>query len=195
MQANFPSTYIGSGLSPYGPLHLAPTVTLGPLFSAESEADFGPDADIVNNIDPMANIADLDGADDGVAVPLNLPKCRFVTFDYTVNVGVGAPDCIWYVNAWFDWNRDGDWDDKIPCRRGMAKEWAVRNQLLFSLQPGMNTITSLPVLPWHPSNPDLPRDIWMRITIAQTPWTGGSNPGMVGNGRLGPGRRLRGRRN
>ena len=29
-----------------------------------------------------------------------------------------------YVNAWFDWNRDGDWDDGSD---GCAPEWAVRN--------------------------------------------------------------------
>jgi hypothetical protein len=29
-----------------------------------------------------------------------------------------------YINAWFDWNRDGDWDDGPD---GCAPEWAIRN--------------------------------------------------------------------
>jgi hypothetical protein len=33
---------------------------------------------------------------------------------------------------------------------------------------------------------DGPERIWMRITLSEQPWKGGSNPGQVGNGGSGP---------
>ena len=69
-------------------------------------------------------------------LPLNLPTCRWTTFDYTVNVIDPSVDL--YVNVWLDWNRDGDWDDTVDCAQGPAKEWAVQNQLLFDLSEGLN---------------------------------------------------------
>ncbi|MBN2183365.1 MAG: hypothetical protein JW715_15755, partial [Sedimentisphaerales bacterium] len=39
-------------------------------------------------------------------------------------------------------------------------------------------------LSWHEkSSPDA---IWMRITLSEQPWKGGSNPGETGNGGSGP---------
>ena len=184
MIANYPTVYNdGSNTGPYGPVHLNDQLVafLGKKITAETEADKGTDEDGMNNIDPSADTSDDDKGDDGVVLPLNLPTCRWTTFDYTVNVIDPGVDL--YVNIWFDWNRDGDWDDILECAQGAAQEWAVQNQLLFNLAEGLNKITTPAVLPWHPKNA---KEIWMRITLSELPWKGGSNPGEKGNAGSGP---------
>jgi hypothetical protein len=185
VQANFPTVFNdGSGTGPYGPVHLNPLAVafLGEKISHEVEADIGPDQDGLNNIDPAADTADQDKKDDGVVFPLNLPHCQWATFDYIVNVVTPGTD-LW-VNVWCDWNRDGDWDDTLGCTRGPAPEWAVQNQLLFNLPAGLNQITTPAFLSSHPQ--EGAKDIWMRITLSEQPWKGGSNPGEAGNGGSGP---------
>ena len=154
---------------------------LGKNITAETEADKGADDDGINNIDPQSNTSDDDKGDDGIVLPLNLPTCRWTTFDYSVNVIDPSVDL--YVNIWFDWNRDGDWDDTLDCGQGTAEEWAVQNQLLYNLDEGTNKITTPAILPWHPKNA---KEIWMRITLSEIPWKGGSNPGAKGNAGSGP---------
>lgn len=183
--ARFPTVYDdGSGSGPFGPVHLNEQLVayLGQAITAENEADIGPDEDGVNNIDPAANSPDKDEADDGVVVPLSLPDCGWATIDYEVTV-VDANVPLW-VNVWLDFNRDGDWDDIVDCPTGPAKEWAVQNQYLFNLTEGQNLITTPAFLSVHPE--DAHEEIWMRITLAEKPWTGGSNPGQRGNGGSGP---------
>jgi len=185
VKANYPTVYNdGSGTGPFGPAHVNDEVVayLGKTITRETEADSGPDEDGVNNIRPSSNIPDRDGGDDGVVFPLNLPDCRWTTFDYTVNVI--DPDVDLWVNVWLDWNRDGDWDDTLECVQGPAPEWAVQNQLLFDLPVGQNKITTTAFLPWHPESGRA--QIWMRITLSEQPWKGGSNPGAKGNAGSGP---------
>jgi hypothetical protein len=55
--------------------------------------------------------------------------------------------------------------------------------LLFGLTEGLNKITTPAVLPWHPKNA---KEIWMRITLSELPWKGGSNPSEKGNAGSGP---------
>jgi len=186
---HFPTVYEdGSGTGPYGPVHLNATAVavLGRLVTGESEADTGPDEDATNNILPFQNSTDLDWADDSVgmpAVPLSLPNCGWVQFDYEVTVIDPSVD-LW-VNVWFDFNRDGDWDDMVECPDGrMVPEWAVQNQFLYDLPAGLNNVTTPGFMSVHPK--DKPDRIWMRITLAEQPWTGGSNPGEQGNAGSGP---------
>jgi hypothetical protein len=189
VQANYPTVYTASS-PPYGPLHRQPKAVayLGKDVSLEVEADIGPDEDPNNNIDPPNDDPNQDGDDDGVDVPLNLPHCRWTTFKYDVNVVDANVDL--YVNVWFDWNRDGDWDDSNDCNdcndseAVAAPEWAVKNQLLISLNTGLNTITTPAFLSWHPQ--DGPEEIWMRITLSERPWRGQESSSMVGNGGSGP---------
>jgi hypothetical protein len=185
VQANFPTVFNdGSGVGPYGPAHLnaATGAFLGKKITGESEADIGLDEDGVNNITPQTDSPDDDQGDDGVAVPLNLPHCDWATFDYQVTVA--DPKIDLWVNVWLDFNRDGDWDDTAACDAGLAPEWAVQNQLLFGLPVGLSQITTPGFLSWHPKSG--PEGIWMRITISEQPWKGGSNPGEIGNGGSGP---------
>ncbi|MHC4435187.1 MAG: GEVED domain-containing protein, partial [Planctomycetota bacterium] len=184
-RAHYPTVFNdGSGVGPYGPAHLNSLAVayLGHNITRETEADTGLDQDGVNNIRPGANWPDEDGGDDGVVFPLNLPNCGWATIDYDVTVVNPGTD-LW-VNVWLDFNRDGDWDDTSTCARGPATEWAVQNQFLFGLPAGLNRITTPALLSWHPK--DGPTEIWMRITLSERPWKGGSRPGQLGNGGSGP---------
>jgi hypothetical protein len=182
VKANYPTVYL-TGSPPHGPIHWYPDAVahLGGRVSLETEADFGYDEDPTNNIIPPRDLPDMDLADDGIKIPLNLPHCRRTRFDYIVTV-IHPIDEL-YVNVWLDWNRDGDWDDVMDCGianeisnkpRGLAREWAVRNQVLTHLQAGIHNITTPAFIPYHPfrHSDDVYRvdPIWMRITISERPW-------------------------
>jgi hypothetical protein len=184
---HFPTVYNdGSGTGPYGPVHLNSEVVayLGTSITRETEADTGPDEDGQNNlkVELAGSAANHDNGDDAIDLKdtLNLGNCCWTTIDYKVTVVDPSVD-LW-VNIWFDWNRDGDWDDVVDCVKGPAPEWAVQNQFLYNLPVGLNAITSPAFLPWH-DNID---NIWIRITLSEQPWKTGSNPGQVGNGGSGP---------
>jgi hypothetical protein len=185
VKASYPTVYDdGSAAGPYGPAHLNESIVayLGKSFTRDTEADIGPDEDGINNIDPSSDSSNDDKGDDGIVLPLNLPHCTWTTFDYTVNVI--DPNVDLWVNVWFDWNRDGDWDDTLDCTQGLVQEWAVQNQLLFDLFVGPNQVTTPAILSWHPE--DGPEEIWMRITLSEQPWKGDGNPDAIGNGGSGP---------
>ena len=191
--AHYPSVYqIGS--PPFGPIHwAAPLIAfLGPWVSSEMEADIGPDADPTNNIIPLKDMPDLDNFDDSVQVPLVLPNCQLTTFNYVVTIMPPMPPPMpqtppLYVNVWFDWNRDGDWDDTMQCPGATAPipapEWAVQNQLLVGLPVGLNMITTPRFMPWHPAT-GVMQPIWMRITLSEQRWA--PTAGVLGNGGCGP---------
>ena len=201
VKADYPTVY-GTGSPPHGPIHWHPdrVAYLGGDVTLETEADFGYDEDPTNNIIPPRDMADMDKADDGVKIPLNLPHCRRTKFDYIVSV-VHPIDEL-YVNVWFDWDRDGDWDDVADCgcandisnvARGLAREWAVRNQILTGLPAGIHKMTTPSFLPYHPfrsaDDAHLVDPIWMRITISERPWrpdTASISADMSGYGGCGP---------
>ena len=189
--AHYPTVYNdGMTAGPVGPIHSSSLAVahLGKQVSNENEADMGPDQDGLNNIKPQTNSPDNDKGDDGVIFPLNMPQCSWTTFDYNVNVI--KPNINLWINVWFDWNRDGDWDDDsytdqaLVCSEGIVSEWAVQNQYLINLPAGLNKMTTPAFLSWHPDNAS--GEIWMRITLSEIPWTGGSAPGSKGNGGSGP---------
>ena len=197
VRAHYPTVYNdGRTTGPFGPIHLnAERVVahLGKNITGENEADTGPDQDITNNIRPTTNTPDNDNSDDGIVFPVNMPKGRWTTLDYIVNVV--NPGTNLYVNIWCDWNRDGDWDDEValddmiiaiypPPPRRSVPEWAVQNQYLINLPAGLNQITSKAFMSWHPNVGR--KQIWMRITLSPKPWTSGSAPGVRGNGGSGP---------
>jgi len=190
VQANYPVVF-GAGSPPHGPIHLQPEALafLGNDVTLENEADIGPDEDAVNNIDPPNDQPDQDRADDGVQVPLVLPHCQQTTFDYVVTVINPIYRSV-YVNVWFDFNRDGDWDDAPQCPSTaaviVADEWAVQNQQLNLSGPGVFTFTTPPFRCWHPTGNDDPGPIWMRITISEQRWDPGPIAGTVGYGGSGP---------
>jgi hypothetical protein len=183
--AHFPTVFKdGTGVAPYGPIHHKPKdiAYLGETVTYENEADKGPDQDSVNNITPATNISNQDGGDDGVIFPISMPSGQWTTFKYKVNVIEPGTD-LW-VNVWFDFNRDGDWNDdsttdpNLTCTNGKISEWAVQNQFLFNLPAGLNEITTPAFLSWKAEGK--PDDIWMRITLSEIPWKGGSGAGGSG---------------
>ena len=166
---NFPTAY-HAGSPPYGPVHRFPrdSIYLGRWVSLEREADIGVDDDSVTNLDAQTSTADRDGGDDGLQLPVVMPHCGTTTLTYTVTVaspGVRQP----YVNVWCDWNRDGDWNDRIPCADGNdIPEWAVQNQILMLAEPGTYAFMTPPLRCWHPGG-DLIDPMWLRITISEQP--------------------------
>jgi hypothetical protein len=191
VKAHYPTVFNdGSSSAPYGPIHLNPLAVahLGKKVTHENEADVGSDQDIFNNIKPPTDSPDKDNGDDAVIFPVNMPLCRWTTLDYIVNVINPGTD-LW-LNIWCDWNRDGDWDDDsltdpaLVCSNGVVSEWTVMNQYLFNLPAGLNQLTTPAFLSWHPDKGT--EQIWMRITLSEKPWTGGSAPGVRGNGGSGP---------
>lgn len=194
--AKFPTVYQGNAI--VGPIHLNPKTVayLGDSVTYEDEADQGYDQDATNNLIPsQLNVnADKDGGDDGVVMhsdpflgkTFGMTHCQLSAFDYKVNVI--DPNVDMYVNVWFDWNRDGDWNDsgltdtQLNCSScdtsGIVNEWAVQNQLLFDLNAGLNTLTTPGFLAWYPASGD--KKIWMRITLSDQPFKGGT--GAAGSG-------------
>jgi uncharacterized repeat protein (TIGR01451 family) len=168
-----------------GPKHLNAkgAVWLGTNVSFESEADMGADQDGGNNLNPSSGAADQDNDDDGVNPnSVLLPGCGSTQFTFGVTAAPTAPAGNYYVNAWFDFNRDGDWDDTFRCAMGPAidargQEWAVQNMLVSvpgSVVPGGSaTLTTPPFVSYNPvSGP-----MWMRITISEQPVIAGDNGG------------------
>ena len=184
--ANFPTVFV-VGSPPHGPIHWQPRAVawLGNAVTLELEADTGPDEDGGNNIVPPMDWPDMDLADDGVVFPIRFRHCQPGTFDFIVTYPpfpITPPPL--YVNVWFDYNRDGDWDDSFNCPNNVtAPEWAVQNQLLMVVTSGTYTFTTLPFVPWIDPTAD-PSEMWMRITLAEQPWQpvagangfGGSGP-------------------
>lgn len=170
--AKFPTVFDSTTGLPQGPKHLNPKglAWLGKDVSFENEADLLPDTDSKVNIDPSNNVADQDGFDDGVTLPIAIPMvCGQTQFTYTVTSTAAAK---LYVNVWFDFNHDGDWDDPItkcplgPATTGSFTEWAVQNQLITVGGSGTFTFTT-PA--FGAANPTMGSDMWMRITLTDQP--------------------------
>jgi hypothetical protein len=180
--AGYP-TVVVAGSPPFGPTHnnAGGMAFLGFAFSPENEADIGFDADGLNNIIPNADASDLDGSDDGVPAPWTLPHCRATSFMFGLSI-VGGPIPLFF-NTWFDWNRDGDWNDILVCPDGAtAPEWAVQNSPV-GLGPGFWVLATPMFQAWHPSTNVEP--LWMRMSVAELPWPGPMGWGGVGGD--GPG--------
>jgi len=194
-RADFPTVYrIGPPWSAHGPIHWFPRrgAFLGRRVTLETEADIGFDQDGVNNIIPRLNQPNRDKADDGLRnMPLLLPHCTPTRFSYIVTV---VRPGKYYTNVWFDYNRDGDWNDTLQCPTSPggltpAPEHAVPDQPLIFSAPGTYVITTPPFRPWNPYpniwpwnvTAYIPRPIplWMRITLSDRPWEGSSDPGVA----------------
>jgi hypothetical protein len=178
--ANFPTVYLAAS-PPYGPMHQLPRdmFYLGKWVSLEIDADVGLDDDTVNNLDPLNDVANRDGGDDGLKLPVAMPFCGQTTFDYTVTV-TGTAVRQAYVNVWCDWNRDGDWDDAVTCADGTTvPEWAVQNQAITLSGLGTYAYTTPSFRCWHPTK-DATDPIWVRISIAETKWQAPAGGAAVG---------------
>ncbi len=164
--ARYPTVFDPTTGPLQGPKHIHPRdlVFLGNRVSLEAEADIDVDEDPTNNILPQNNKPDLDYFDDGVKLPLVLPDCDTTSFQFSVTVVPGVTRQNFYVNVWFDWNRDGDWEDNVPCDGTTAAEWAVQNYMV-TLSSGHHVLSTPSFRSTHPTFTGNPPPIWMRITI------------------------------
>ncbi len=182
VQAWFPTVCMAGG-TPMGSRHHfaqvdawlgAPTPPTG-----EANADWLPDQDGPPNIIPLSDIADQDsivsGGDDGVVFPVPIAPCGYAPpyLQYLAYARTPAPygtPMPRYVNAWFDWNRDGDWADTISCPGGLqAAEWALQDELV-SMSQGQYAFLSKPFVSAAAVVAEgLPFQAWMRLSIADMP--------------------------
>jgi hypothetical protein len=178
-KAAFPTVFDPylAGNTPPGPIHLQPLADawLGKSASSEADADMGYDEDGVDNIKPSANVANKDGYDDGLIIPglpsgLLLPQCGKTSFSYVVTAPNLTLGHSMIVNAWFDFNRDGDWSDTLYCQVSpsgptmIVYEWAVQNQVV-GVTSGSHTITTPNFMSTHPGGH---RAVWMRLTLSES---------------------------
>ncbi len=173
--ASFPTAYYVTSPDSVGPIHwdARDTAFLGVNVTGEQMADMGLDEDPRNNIEPVGNVPDLDGADDGVGPGLiSLTHGEMNTFDFRATFVSPAQG---YVNVWFDFNRDGDWNDVMP---NGAAEWAVQNKAVGAMSPGTFTFATDPFMAWHPGPEVDP--LWMRITLGDRELAPGENAPLEG---------------
>ena len=175
--ANFPTVYNPSYDS--GPFHQLPAEGpyLGTAVSLEKNAHQLPDEDNnVTNIALSNDEANRDGADNGLGFINSLEACTGNSFLLTVTVPASYSGPI-YANAWFDYNRDGDWDDVGECGGAASPEWVIKNRNL-SLSTGTQTLTVI-VNAFHPEGMDQ-APIWMRVSLSSEP---APAPGGLADGR------------
>lgn len=100
--------------------------------------------------------------DDGAEATLS--PCGASTLEVALN-GTALPAATKtsahtaYVNAWFDWNGDGDWSDSSDACR---PEWAIQN-----LPVDMSALAAegMALLPISFTAGTRTRDIWYRVTL------------------------------
>lgn len=174
--AQFPTVY-GAGSPPYGPLHHNSPLrfNLGEMITAEEEADTGYDQDGINNL--VQGQPDNDGQDDGVILPDFLNHCNVTRLSYTVRVidpSVYGSDA--YLNVWLDFDRNGKWGDTYYCAGIPVPEWAVQNEVVkLSSYYTSYTTPSFPIY-----NKDITEDIWVRVTLSESPTTNADGSGPAG---------------
>lgn len=164
--AAFPTVYTAGTAS--GPFHLYPEdgPYLGNGVSLEKNAHQLPDEDGITNIDIANDNADEDGADDGVSWIPSLADCAANSFNVYVTVPAGGYTGTLYANVWFDFERDGDWNDEGLCGSETVSEWAIRNRA-FHVSPGAHAYT-VTVGGFHPVGMEFD-PLWMRITLSDAP--------------------------
>lgn len=164
--ANFPTVFDPATGAPPGPRHAFPKqdAWLGTDATVERDADQLFDADGIANLNTASDSADHDGGDDGVLRWPPLDDCKPVNMAVRVTITGGEKPR--YLNAWFDWNRDGDWKD-LPTQCANAAEWAVRNYTV-TLGNGSHVITTPTFVPVDFTTPN-GRTLWARVTLAEMP--------------------------
>jgi uncharacterized repeat protein (TIGR01451 family) len=178
-QGNYPSIWdptLPLGPEGHGFCHYSSTLYLGSGLSVEADADQTYDGDGVTNLNPAADTADADGFDDGVAFNGKWRHCQPISLTVTTS----SPG---FINVWFDWARDGDWNEadmSVQCGCP-ANEWPVQNY--YAPASGVYTLTTdwsgNPIYACETTlsagNP-LGSDIWLRVTL--TPESDGTLSGL-----------------
>jgi hypothetical protein len=126
-----------------GPRHLGSGPRLGRSWSAE----------------PASRQVDRDG-DDGAE--LKPRSCAMSTLTLPIDASRVEPDGPIRVNAWFDWNQDGDWAD--GGTRTCGPEWSIQNVELDLSKLGEGGV-GVVTLRFRAGK--VPRQFWWRVQIQQ----------------------------
>ena len=133
----------------------------GARHTASGPLHLGHDANRERN----SRQVDADRFDDGFSAQLErckTSKAYFVVNATGVPATLRAPGHRVYLNAWFDWNRNGRWGGASNCKTGAAQEWAVQNVAvdlaLFAEQPIRVIEVQVPA-------GRRVRSIWQRATV------------------------------
>lgn len=106
-----------------------------------------------------------DRDDDGFFAQLQ--PCRPSTVTFVVNAD-GLPAALRssghtaYLNALFDWNRDGRWQGASSCGGRKVPEWLVQNHPVDMSRFSEQTIQAIQIT--VPAGPEV-RELWMRATL------------------------------
>ncbi len=178
---SFPTTFDPATAPPIqgqGPKHFSIAhAWLGPNVTAENEADLGPDADGVNNIlNGGADVSNWDKGDDGWlnqnALFENCQSTNLVVRVSRSMLPLSTTMNAFYLNVWFDGNRDGDWKDFVDCggaagAPSFATEWILRDLVIpvGGVPMGGYVIITVPtsLVP----NSALSLTHWIRFTLSE----------------------------
>jgi uncharacterized repeat protein (TIGR01451 family) len=167
VNGNYPSVFDPTTGLPQGPRHRLPRADawLGNAVSRERDADLFFDEDGVANLDPPSNAPDRDKADDGLVRLPTVANCAPTSMNVQVTIVGGVKKR--FINAWIDWNRDGDWADVYTFCPGAAPgDWVVQD-FVTTLANGVYTITLPTFIAVNPSNQI--QDHWLRVTLSDAP--------------------------
>jgi plastocyanin len=182
-QGRYPTVWNSAapGTDPSGPRHRNQQLRgwLGNGITWETEADINPDQDIVNNIKTAgADSSNRDVADDGWLNPFtNFPNCGVTTLRVRVRRSALAlpPNTLFYLNTWFDGNRDGDWKDIGECPANPTTppqrrwEWIVQNFAVNIAAIPVNGFVDLNVPTRRILNDFPQQEHWVRFTLSEAP--------------------------
>ncbi|RME84609.1 MAG: DNRLRE domain-containing protein, partial [Caldilineae bacterium] len=176
----FPTVYqVTPAGQPAGPRHenLGAQAILGMALTREAEADSGPDADGPTNILAGGDNANNDRGDDGWRNPsVPILDCQQSNLTVRVRKAPNATQDIMYLNAWFDGNQDGDWDDIGHCQfengqQTRSYEWIVQDYVvdLGTIPAGTYVDINVPtVLIYNPDgNAEAQHRHWVRISLSE----------------------------
>lgn len=124
--------------------------TLGPLFSAEIDANDPNDPDIV------PNLVDSD-KDDRIFVYLNGKKAKI---SFTVYVSSIAPNVMRYANILVDFDQSGNWTNGT-----YGHEWPIKN-MEIKVEPGNAKTFITPEFSWG-NQTVLPSPVWIRVALTR----------------------------
>jgi len=112
--------------------------------------------------------------DDGASVVLR--SCTTSTLLVPLDLSRVPPGVPVYVNAWFDWNQDGDWTDGASGTCG--PEWGVQNHRLATSRLGSGPV----LLELRFRAGRVPDQLWWRLQVH----TGAPAPHQGGGGQATP---------
>jgi hypothetical protein len=188
--ANYPTVVDSATTTPQGPWHRSPAMRawLGEGVTSEDMPQIFPseNTDIPDYGDGWA---DQDVNDDSIGNTdtIFLPDCAETSFTFTASGAADAGKTTNYLNVWFDFNRDGDFDDTtLLCRDTnntlvSTPERAVANMPIM-MKPGTHRFTTTS---FRSSHPDYNQLIWMRMTLTASQISSPDGSGPAGGYRYG----------